>query len=332
MSTAILHYSRMDWPTNWEVVFGRSAPLLLEIGFGSGHFLVDWANRRPEANIVGIEISLPSLRKGQKKMLVASVENLRILQGDSFSAVWLLFQTQSIEKVVINFPDPWPKAAHQNRRLINGRFLNLLATRMQNGSLLNIATDHDDYAAAIEADVSRSSYFDNRLSSPFLTKDDSRLKTKYENIAIAEGRVCRYFKYIRNSQIAPNSFINPEVVEMPHVVLSRPISVGEIGRRFTPFHVKAENINIKYLDAYQSLDKDMLLVDVYVSEEPYHQRINLSVRSRKEDDIVVSIHPTGFPRPTPGLHLAIYHFLHWLKKITPQISILTSTLNNNNGL
>ncbi len=327
MSNAMLHYSRMEWPTDWEEIFGREAPLLLEIGFGTGHYLVNWAIRRKEDNVIGIEISLPSLRRGQKKKMAAGITNLRILQGDSLSAVWLLFPVQSIQEVIINFPDPWPKAAHHNRRLIKDKFLHLLATRLQDGGLLDVATDHGDYAAVIEACLSKSPYFNNRLAVPYLTEGVSRLKTKYEKIALAEGRICRYFKFQRNSQAASNPFAIPEVGEMPHVVITRPVSVEEIGRRFSPYQVKVNHINIKYLDVFQAIDEDMLLVDIYVSEEPFHQRVSLSVRSRKEDDIVISIHPAGFPRPTTGLHLAIHHFLQWLQKIEPDLTVLTSTLN-----
>ena len=326
MSQTFLHYARMEWPTKWDHLFDRKAPLLLEIGFGSGHYLIDWARRQPDCNVIGMEISMPSLRRGEKKMRVSGYSNLRVLQADSRTALWLLFAPLSISEVVINFPDPWPKANHHHRRLISKNFLHLLATRVHEGAKLDIATDHAEYAVVIGDCLQQSPYFDNRLSVPFLDEDLSRLQTKYEKIALAEGRSCHYFKFRRNSKVATDLFSIPEVSEVPHVVLSCPLQPIEIAELFEPFFVESENINIKYLGSFLSVKERLLIVEVYVSEEPYHQRICLSLRIRKSGDVIVSLHPIGFPRPTPGLHLAIYYFVQWLQSVNNDIHIISSTL------
>lgn len=327
MPQHFFHYSRMPWPTTWSEIYGRDASLLLEIGFGTGHFLIDMAQRRTDCNVLGMEISLPSIRRGTKKMHVARLTNLRILQADSKTALWLLFTPETIRDVVINFPDPWPKANHHHRRLIDDQFLILLGTRMQADGLLDIATDHAEYASVIENCLDRSPYFDNRLQVPYLSKDNARLQTKYEKIAIAEGRKCHYFRFRRNERLAPNQFPIPEVDPVPHVVLSCPIRLDEIGHQFEPSYIEDGNVHIKYLDVYQSTKDGLLLVEVYVSEEPYHQRVCLAIRSRKTGDLVVSLHPVGFPRPTPGLHKAINHLVLWLQTLHPDLVVLTSTLN-----
>ncbi|NHZ72582.1 MAG: tRNA (guanine-N7)-methyltransferase, partial [Aquificales bacterium] len=79
----MLHSSRLDWPTDWTAVFNRKAPLLMEIGFGGADFLVDLARKRPEANLIGVELSLPSLKKAQKKVQAAELANVRVLAGDA---------------------------------------------------------------------------------------------------------------------------------------------------------------------------------------------------------------------------------------------------------
>ncbi|MCA9923810.1 MAG: hypothetical protein KC421_15640, partial [Anaerolineales bacterium] len=71
MSSPVLYELQLAWPTNWTAVFQRDAPLVIEIGFGGGHFLIDLAQKRPFANILGIEISIPSLRRGAQKARVA---------------------------------------------------------------------------------------------------------------------------------------------------------------------------------------------------------------------------------------------------------------------
>jgi hypothetical protein len=105
------------------------------------------------------------------------------------------------------------------------------------------------------------------------------------------------------------------------------LSLNEIGSEFQPFQVTAGSTHLNYLDMYRSLRSAVQLVEVYVSEEPYHQRVCLAVRRRREGDIVVSLHELGFPRPTPGIHLAVHHLVQWLDALHPDVRVTTSTLN-----
>jgi tRNA (guanine-N7-)-methyltransferase len=327
MSIEILHYGRMHWPVDWPDLYGREAPLLVEIGFGGGHYLVHWARSRPECNLLGLEISLQSLYRGAKKLASAGLSNTRIIQGDSSKALWLLCQPHCIDEVAINFPDPWPKSSHQHRRLINEKFLHLLGTRMQPGGLLDIATDHEEYAHQIAQSLQRSPYFDSRLDRPYKRDAGARRTTKYEQIAISEGRDCHYFLWRRNDQPAANEFPIPEETKVPHVVMSHPLNLDQIGKKFEPFQVDSGSTHIRYLDIYRSERNALQLVEIYVSEEPYHQRVCLAIRRRKAGDIVVSLHELGFPRPTAGIHQAVHHLVQWLLTLHPEVHVLSNTLN-----
>ena len=330
MSEQILHYAQLPWPSPWPEIFGREAPILLEIGFGGGQFLVDLAKRRPACNVLGLEISLPSLRRGAKKLKTAAVENARVLQFDSRAALWLLFQPQSISDVFINFPDPWPKANHHHRRLVSDKFLDLMASRMRTGGSLDIATDHSEYAFVIAECLARSPYFDSRLDSSFVFEDRKRLRTKYERIAITAGRPCHYFKWKRSSKLALNEFPKLKESVVPHVVMSHPLSLNQIGRRFEPNYELAGSTHIKYLDMYHSVREQLLLVEVYVSEEPFHQRVCLAIRLRQAGDLVVGLHELGFPRPTPGIHLAVHYLVEWLRSLHVDVKVIGSTLSPSN--
>ncbi len=322
----ILHYGRLPWPAPWSELFGREAPLVLEIGFGGGQFLIDLAQKRPFANVLGIEISLPSLRKGAKKVRLAGLNNVLALQGDSKAVLWLLCQPESLFEVFINFPDPWPKSGHQHRRLLNKHFLHLLATRMSAGANLDIATDHADYAEQISDCLEHTPYFDSRLETVFVTTDTQRLRTKYESIALAEGRVCHYYKWRRNSTPAPDPFFILEELVMPHVVMRTPANLNTISRAFIPFHLEEEGIHIKFMDVYQSTRDGKLLIEVFVGEEPYPQRLCLAIRSRTLGDMVISVHELGFPRPTRGVHLAVAGLVGWVTSLQPNFQIINSTL------
>ncbi|MFN2137510.1 MAG: tRNA (guanosine(46)-N7)-methyltransferase TrmB [Candidatus Promineifilaceae bacterium] len=326
MTASILDYSRMEWPADWTAVFGRPAPLLLELGFGRGDFLVQLARDNPGANVLGVEISLPSLRRGAKKIATAGLLNAQVLQGDSRAVLWLLFQPQTISGITINFPDPWPKSHHHHRRLISADFLHLLAARTVPGASLDIATDHAEYAEVIEELLVASPHFKSRVLPPYLPQIDGRRPTKYEQIARQEGRSPRYFLWQRTNWPASNPFAVPEVKAMPHVVLESEMSLDDIGRSFEPFHVEVAGLHIKYLNIYRALTTEALLAEVFISEEPYHQRVGLAIRQRRQGDYVIGMQEIGFPRPTPGIHLAVGRLVAWLQNLDPHLRIVNSTL------
>ncbi len=322
----LLHSTRLPWPTPWQEIFGREAPLLVEIGFGGGHFLVELGKKRPDCNVLGIEISLPSLRRGEKKIETAALSNARVVQGNAQVGLQALCQPDSVAELYINFPDPWPKAAHQRRRLINDDFLHLAATRMPTGGLLEIATDHAEYAAVISQVLERNLYFENRLPSTFTTQDDQRLRTKYEMIAIEQGRTCHYFKWRRNDKPAPNRFLVPKEFPMPHVIIRSPMSMREIGQNFKSMNEVRDNTLIKLMEVFQSYGDQTLLVETYVNESPLSQRVGLTIRQRRTGEFVVGLHEIGFPRPTAGIQLAIKRLADWVVGLSPDSEILQSNL------
>lgn len=326
MLPILLHAPLLPWPVDWDEVYGRSAPILVEIGFGSGHFLIDWAGQRPDANVLGLEISLPSLRKGESKIRNTGLENVRIVQGGAPLVLQALFPPDSISEAFINFPDPWPKERHYHRRLISDEFLHLLATRLIPGGLLDIATDHADYAAWIAGRLERTPYFTSRCPTTFVTEDNERLRTKYELIALAEGRTCHYFKWRRNTETAVNIFPIPEELPMPHVIMTSPLSLAEIGQRFEPQHTSDGAVHVKLLEMYQSFYDQKLLVETYVKEEPLTQRVGLSVIRRQTGELVVGLHDVGFPRPTRGLQLAIAYLGQWIMSLHPDSALVTSNI------
>ena len=316
----------LSWPTDWAAIFGREAPLVIEVGFGNAQFLVDMARRRPEINLLGLEISLPSMRKGEVRVEKAKLDNVRLLPAKAEFVMWALCPTDNVRGLVINFPDPWPKAAHHHRRLIDDHFLHLAATRLVTGGPLDVATDHEGYAEWINHCLHRSPYFDSRLSSPFVINDDERMATKYERMALAEGHKCFYFKWRRNETFAPNDFSIPQELPMPHVVLNVPMNVEEIGLRFEPCHYTNGDQRIHLIDLYWSSTQDSLVVDTYIHEKPFEQRILLAVSQRRSGDYLVHIHDVGFPRSTDGVHFAILSLAEWICGLHEEASIVRHNL------
>jgi tRNA (guanine-N7-)-methyltransferase len=303
---------RLPWPANWADIYGRSAPLIIEIGFGNGDFLIDLGQKRPDHNILGLEISLPSLGKAERKIERLGLDNVWPMQGRAETTLWTLCAENSVSEIFINFPDPWPKPDHNRRRLVNVDFLHLVATRMPPGGKISIATDDASYAAWIKEALTQSPYFDSRFPSPYLTEDNERMRTKYEQKALDIGRTCHYFKWVRNSETAENIFPIPVEYPMPHAIIITPLSLDQISQQFAPQVWSQGETNVRANEVFRSQYHESLLVDVYLSEAALDQRLMVMITKRKEGDYLVHLHEVGFPRPTTGVHFAVYRLAQWL--------------------
>ena len=116
-----------DQPLDLLTIFGNSQPLALEIGCGTGHFVLERAQKQPETNFLAIDIYNKGCLKTCKKIDEAGVQNVRVMRVE---ARWLLengLATESLSAVYINCPDPWPKKRHRNRRLVNKDFMITMA-------------------------------------------------------------------------------------------------------------------------------------------------------------------------------------------------------------
>ncbi|MFZ2528017.1 MAG: tRNA (guanosine(46)-N7)-methyltransferase TrmB [Rhodococcus sp. (in: high G+C Gram-positive bacteria)] len=135
--------------------FGRSAPTVLEIGSGTGTAAVAMAQAEPEVNLIAIEVYKPGLAQTLQRIertLTSEhpVHNLRILRGDAVEVLEHMVAPNSLTGVRVFFPDPWPKARHHKRRLLQAPTFALIASRLETGGVLHVATDHAEYAVAIE--------------------------------------------------------------------------------------------------------------------------------------------------------------------------------------
>ena len=129
-----------------RVAFGRDAPLGLEIGFGMGQALLDWAEREPDWNLLGLEIYAPGVGALLLGLAERSLSNVRAIEAPAEVVLDRHLAATVLDEVRIFFPDPWPKARHHKRRLIQPAFVAALAERLRPGGLLWLATDWAPYA------------------------------------------------------------------------------------------------------------------------------------------------------------------------------------------
>ena len=176
---------------DWAQCFGREAPIGLEIGFGMGQALLDWAALRPDMNLVGIEIYQPGIGALLAGIEREGLSNVRVLWGDAEELMQGSFQSGSLALIHIWFPDPWPKKRHHKRRLIRPDFAALLAARLAPAGCLHIATDWAPYAEWI-AEVLKAEPALERLAASGV-----RPETRFEARGRRLGHEIHEFSYQR---------------------------------------------------------------------------------------------------------------------------------------
>ena len=138
-------------------LFGRIAPVHVDLGCGNGSFLERLASEHPAWNFLGIERLLRRVRKSDRK--AAALPNLWIIRSETMFLLKHLLPPASVDCFYLLFPDPWPKRRHQRRRLVTAEFLNALWNGLTDDGLFYLATDHDDYFAAIHELIDKTPQF-----------------------------------------------------------------------------------------------------------------------------------------------------------------------------
>lgn len=166
---------------DYDAVFGRSGPRVLEIGFGMGQSLVAMAAAAPERNFIGIEVHRPGVGKLLHSMAEQGVDNIRIYCHDAVEVLRDCIAPASLDTVQIFFPDPWHKKKHHKRRLIQPALTAELVQRLKVGGSLHLATDWEDYAEQMMAVLSATPGLTNVSGAgQFTPRPAHRPLTKFE--------------------------------------------------------------------------------------------------------------------------------------------------------
>jgi len=179
-----------EFRLNPATVFGREAPLIIEIGSGRGESLVAAAEASPEVNFLGLEVYVPGVAQTLVTMRHAGVDNVRLAIVNAPEAFATMIAPASVREVRTWFPDPWHKVRHHKRRLITVGFTELVARVLEPGGVWRIATDWEDYAEWIGAVLAESPHVAGGLVDRF----DGRVITRFERKGLDAGRAIHDFE------------------------------------------------------------------------------------------------------------------------------------------
>ena len=171
---------------DFHAPFGRSAPLILEIGFGMGVSTAHIAKVMPDKDFIGVEVHTPGVGSLLKLIGEEDITNLRVIQHDAVEVLNNMIADGSLAGVHIFFPDPWHKARHNKRRLIQPEFVKLLCSKLQAGGYLHLATDWEDYAVQMLEVLGAQAQLRNTAEG-YAPQPAYRPLTKFENRGIKLG-------------------------------------------------------------------------------------------------------------------------------------------------
>jgi len=170
-----------DGLLNSVSVFGRRAPLVLEVGFGMGDSLLTMAQAEPEKDFIGIEVHPPGVGRLINSAGEAGLTNLRVYMADAMDVLEDCIPQASVDRFQVYFPDPWHKKKHHKRRLIQPEFVQQIQRTLRPGGILHLATDWKNYAEQMLGVMESTSGFVNLADpGPYAQRPAYRPRTKFE--------------------------------------------------------------------------------------------------------------------------------------------------------
>jgi tRNA (guanine-N7-)-methyltransferase len=304
-SSPIRLYPGADgFPLDPAAVFGRVAPLVVEVGFGNGSFLGGLAREHPDWNLIGVEIAATSLSRGVGLVRRQRIRNVRLVCADARMLVSEMLPEDSTRRIYLNFPDPWPKERHLERRLLHRGFFRLLSTRLEPDGELWFTTDHAGYFEFALEEATASGLFALHEGAP----PPATLGTKYARRWQSEGIRINHVVFRRTGRDESPHPHRLEVVEVAHARLEGDLSSVI---RFEKQVHEIEHGHVVLLACTRSLDGRRLLVQVIVEEADLQQEILVEVRDAA-GGVYVELQNFGRPAVTRGVRQAVDLVADWL--------------------
>lgn len=288
------------FPLAWPEIFSREAPLAVEIGFGNGEFLVNWARQVPEWDFIGFEISMASMERALKRLHQQQIPNARPVHQDARFGLREFFADNTLSHVMMNFPDPWPKERHQRRRLLDGDFVNLLAAVLKTDACYELVTDQEWYAVHAHTLFRESPHF--RVEA--LELNPRRLvTTKYEKKWREMGR--NSYRVLARKQAAGAIKRLLEDVSMPHRFIESEINLEDIELLTGLEYIEKERFFV-VKSLYRAINRTHYLLHIVTKDAAYKQDVYISVARQEDGRWLVKLDPSVQPYRTPAVKAAVW--------------------------
>ncbi len=175
-------------PLDPTKLFKRNCPVIAEVGFGNGDAMVAMAAENPQCDFLGFEVYRPGVGSLLLKLKKLGITNVRVIMEDASGFFEARLPDESLAKVLLFFPDPWPKKRHHKRRLLQPDFVNAVVRCLEPRGQLHVATDWEDYAMHILELLQNEPQLRNLAADArFVERPAYRPRTKYEDRGTARG-------------------------------------------------------------------------------------------------------------------------------------------------
>jgi tRNA (guanine-N7-)-methyltransferase len=182
-----------DQKINLAELFPNSKRVIMEIGFGMGEATAQIAAADPTTGYLAVEVHRPGIGKLLLRIEEGELKNLRTIEGDAFEVFEQMIVDSSLDGVHLFFPDPWPKARHFKRRIVNQEFIASVATKLKPGAFFHIATDWHPYAEWIAEEFTKQSLF----TGGEVERPEWRPLTRFEDQGINKDHPVTDFRFIK---------------------------------------------------------------------------------------------------------------------------------------
>lgn len=178
----VAYQNQITSRADWAKIFGNDNPIVLEIGCGMGETTAKIAAQNPHINYIGVEVFTSGVGALLKRITEYGLSNLRVMQHDAVEIIRDMIPHGTLDGIHIYFPDPWHKARHHKRRLIQSPFVHELALRLKPDAYIHCATDWENYAEQMLEVLSTEALLHNTSpSQTYIPRPEYRPLTKYEN-------------------------------------------------------------------------------------------------------------------------------------------------------
>ncbi|AFZ67883.1 tRNA (guanine(46)-N(7))-methyltransferase TrmB [Deinococcus peraridilitoris] len=274
---------------------------VLEIGFGDGRFWAEHGPNEADANYLGVELSGVSLLKAQRRLTAAGLNNAHLTRLPASTLVRAVTGPGSLARIIVNFPDPWPKAGHEEHRLLRAPFFTLAASRLRPGGEVWFTTDHEEYFQFALQEAQKSGCFTATFPEPPAAALRTKYALKWRELGLSVHHV--RWRAVQSPNVPVLPVEDSQGDHVPHAIVRLPEDFQLSNFRKTVDRT-GEHV-VVVLDAYRHASRDQWVLLTHVEERDLTQEALVSVTVREDGSALVRLERFGGPIITAGLKAAV---------------------------